>query len=219
MNNGKGSAEHRECTLPNPDKLPDPRTSSFSTKKAIVALARSIVCCIPPSSTWPSLRRRALHGSSSPHTEQQQEKPSIEVYLPAAKCEASGQALISVSSVSDSWYIASPSVTSVKTAELPVELLKTPNLYESLLCDDSIRLLRIYKGTSSDPVEVTLELARLNNPSLEYEALSYVWGSSVTSSYIIHQTTHTPIPVTKNLYDALKGLRQVEQDRVIWADA
>ena len=100
-----------------------------------------------------------------------------------------------------------------------MELLKTPNLYESLLCDDSIRLLRIYKGTSSDPVEVTLELARLNDPSLEYEALSYVWGSSVTSSYIIHQTTHTPIPVTKNLYDALKGLRQVEQDRVIWADA
>lgn len=97
--------------------------------------------------------------------------------------------------------------------------LKTPNLYKTLLCETSIRLLRIYKGTSSDPVEVTLELARLDDPSLEYEALSYVWGSSVTLSYIIHQTTQTPIPVTKNLYDALKGLRQVEQDRVIWADA
>lgn len=97
--------------------------------------------------------------------------------------------------------------------------LKTPDLYEPLLCEDSIRLLRIYKGTSSDPVEVTLELARMDDPSLEYEALSYVWGSSVTLSYIIHQTTQTPIPVTKNLYNALKGLRRFEQNRVIWADA
>jgi hypothetical protein len=100
-----------------------------------------------------------------------------------------------------------------------VEPLKTPNLYEILLCEDSIRLLRIYKGTPSDPVEVTLELARLGDLGLEYEALSYVWGSSVTVLHIIHQKTQTPIPVTKNLYNALKGLRQAEKDWVIWADA
>ena len=100
-----------------------------------------------------------------------------------------------------------------------MESLRTPNLYEHLICENSIRLLRIYKGISSDPVEVTLVLARLDDLSLEYRALSYVWGSSVTVSHIIHQTTQTPIPVTKNLYDALKGHRQVEQDRVIWAGA
>lgn len=219
MNTGKGSVKHRECTLPKPDKLPDQRTSSSSTRKAIVAWVGSIVCCILPSSAWPSLWRRAHPGSSSPHSEQQQEKPSIEVYLPAAKCEASSQVSIAYLSVHDSWNVASPSFTSVKTAELPVESLKTPNLYELLLCEDSIRLLRIYKGTSSDPVEVTLELARLGDQGLEYEALSYVWGSSVTVSHIIHQKTQTPIPVTKNLYNALKGLRQAEKDRIIWADA
>jgi hypothetical protein len=70
-----------------------------------------------------------------------------------------------------------------------VESLETLNLYEPLLCDDAIRLLHFYKGTSSDPIEVTLELARLDDPSLKYEALSYVWGSSVIISHITHQTT------------------------------
>lgn len=180
MNTEKGSVKHRECTLPDPDKLPDPRTSSSSTRKAIAAWVRSIVCCILPSSAWPSLRRRAHHGSSSPHSKQQQEQPGIEIYLPPAICEASSQVSITDSSINDGWSIGSPSVTFVKTAELPVETLKTPNLYEPLLFEDSIQLLRIYKGTSSDPVEVTLELARLDDSSLKYEALSYVWGPSVT---------------------------------------
>ncbi|KAH6639409.1 heterokaryon incompatibility protein-domain-containing protein [Boeremia exigua] len=85
--------------------------------------------------------------------------------------------------------------------------------------DNSIRLLRIHKGTTSDPIEVTLEFARLDDTSPEYEALSYVWGSSVPVSYIICRTTQTSITVTRNLYDALKGMRRVDRDRVMWVDA
>ncbi len=85
--------------------------------------------------------------------------------------------------------------------------------------EDSVRLLRLCKGELSDPVEVVLEFARLDDTIPEYEALSYVWGSNVTVSHIIHKTTQDHIPVTRNLYDALKGVRQTGQDRLIWVDA
>lgn len=84
--------------------------------------------------------------------------------------------------------------------------------------DNSIRLLRIYKGAPSAAVEVSLDFAHLTDTSPPYEALSYVWGSGGVS-HIVHQPTQMAIPVTRNLYDALKGVRQVEKDRVIWVDA
>ncbi|KAF3007814.1 hypothetical protein E8E13_010539 [Curvularia kusanoi] len=100
-----------------------------------------------------------------------------------------------------------------------LEPSKTPRLYEELPHDDSIRLLRIYRGTPEDTIEVTLELVQLNDANLEYEALSYAWGSNLKVSQITHKSTQTPIQVTKNLYDALKGLRRIDRDRAIWVDA
>jgi hypothetical protein len=130
MNTAKGSVKHRECTLPNPEKLPDPRTSSSSTRKAIIAWVGSVVCCILPSSAWPSYWRRTHYGSSDPHSEQQQqEQPSTKVYLPATKCETSSQLSIADLSINDSRVVTSPSFTSVKTADLSVESLETLNLY------------------------------------------------------------------------------------------
>lgn len=85
--------------------------------------------------------------------------------------------------------------------------------------ENSIRLLRIHKGNLSDPVEISLEFARLEHTSPTYEAISYVWGSTIKVSQILNKTTQTPIPVTRNLYEALKGVRKVEQDRVVWVDA
>ena len=86
-------------------------------------------------------------------------------------------------------------------------------------CSNSIRLLRIYKGSPTDPVEFSLEIACLDESVPEYEALSYVWGSNFQASYIIHRDRQEAISVTTNLHDALKGVRWCHQDRLIWVDA
>ena len=50
-----------------------------------------------------------------------------------------------------------------------------------------------------------------------YEALSYTWGSEQKSHSIV--CAGHSLPVTKNLYEALKRLRDREHRRTIWVDA
>ncbi|KAL2156615.1 hypothetical protein VTH82DRAFT_1360 [Thermothelomyces myriococcoides] len=50
-----------------------------------------------------------------------------------------------------------------------------------------------------------------------YETLSYVWGSPEKPHYV--STDKGDLPITRNLYMALKRLRDHSLDRVIWADA
>ncbi|KAF5644936.1 heterokaryon incompatibility protein [Fusarium sp. NRRL 52700] len=50
-----------------------------------------------------------------------------------------------------------------------------------------------------------------------YEALSYVWGGQDTPNMI--EVNGEIIQVTANLYEALRCLRQAEQDRILWVDA
>ncbi|KAJ4352678.1 hypothetical protein N0V95_004062 [Ascochyta clinopodiicola] len=95
----------------------------------------------------------------------------------------------------------------------------TPELYEYMPYNDSIRLLRIHSGNLTDPVEFTLEFARLDHPTPEYEALSYVWGPDVPASYIIHRISQEAIPVTPNLYEVLQNVRWCDRDRLLWVDA
>jgi hypothetical protein len=81
---------------------------------------------------------------------------------------------------------------------------------------DHIRLLGIEAGVDEHPIR-----CRLVTTSLEalppYEALSYTWGSTEQDSTIT--CDDVPMSVTCNLYDAIKYLRNPEQERIMWIDA
>lgn len=56
------------------------------------------------------------------------------------------------------------------------------------------------------------------HPKYNYEALSYVWGQSV-GNHTITLDGKRGVPVTDNLYAALRRLRRPDRQRTLWVDA
>ncbi|RSL57249.1 hypothetical protein CEP51_014271 [Fusarium floridanum] len=82
----------------------------------------------------------------------------------------------------------------------------------------TIRLLQLHGGTT-DPIQCSMFEACLKDPdrSVDYEALSYVWGSNHTDE-MIHVDGQI-LYITKSLHSALRHLRHRKDDRILWADA
>ncbi|CAI9627806.1 unnamed protein product [Alternaria burnsii] len=94
--------------------------------------------------------------------------------------------------------------------------------YRSLQHDDSIRLLVLHpslNGTDADPIRCTIQHAQLSDESLEYEAVSYTWGNAVQKQAIYFQHDTKELHVGQNCYNALRRLRRVHGDRLLWIDA
>jgi ankyrin repeat protein len=92
--------------------------------------------------------------------------------------------------------------------------------YEPLDLDQpAIRLVRILPGKADDDIECEIMSAFFNVPGAEmdYEALSYVWGSSDTPEGIT--LDGKSFKVTSNLYAALFHLRYEDEPRDMWIDA
>ncbi|KAJ8106890.1 hypothetical protein OPT61_g9243 [Boeremia exigua] len=211
----KGNSEHTPSIL---DERSTYNTTT-STKRTVTAWFRSFILCGQSPPTWRFLHRRS-HFEHSSHQNEHSPQSGFQVRLSTIRSLDISQTSVATFSIKDS-IRSTPGglIDNDKTEDVLEGSLITPQLYLAMPYDNSIRLLRICKGALSDPIEVALEFARLDDSIPEYEALSYVWGSSIRVSHIIHQTTQEPIPVTENLYDALKGLRQTGQDRLIWVDA
>lgn len=79
-----------------------------------------------------------------------------------------------------------------------------------------IRMLTILPGSVDDPINCTLEVQLLSDNPVE-ETLSYVWGNHGLREEI--QVNSRAISVTPNLFEALSGLRHIDQSRRIWVDA
>ena len=79
-----------------------------------------------------------------------------------------------------------------------------------------IRLLVIEPGLLDAELRCSLKHASLDD-SLDYEALSYAWGKSRRVRRICLNSQNTGI--ANNLYGALKRLRRVNSERVVWIDA
>jgi hypothetical protein len=79
-----------------------------------------------------------------------------------------------------------------------------------------IRLLHIEAGSDESPILVSLVPTKLDSAP-PYEGLSYTWGTVEFTSTIT--CDGLPLPVTQNLYDALKYLRQPDKERIMWIDA
>lgn len=89
-------------------------------------------------------------------------------------------------------------------------------IYQTLPPGNYIRYLVLEPGTRLDPIICGLEQANLDNAP-DFEAVSYVWGSSVKNDKITcnNKTTH----ITANLSEALRRVRDSAESRALWADS
>ncbi|PKS06248.1 hypothetical protein jhhlp_006994 [Lomentospora prolificans] len=87
--------------------------------------------------------------------------------------------------------------------------------------DASKNQLRVIEILPADdprsPIECRLLYVSLDHDALEYEALSYTWGDKANPETILLDGQH--VPVTTNLYAALRALRQPTRPRQLWIDA
>lgn len=82
-----------------------------------------------------------------------------------------------------------------------------------------IRLVRVSAGRWHDPIRCILIRRKLNNAAgqLPYRALSYVWGNSAVTDTI--DLEELPFQITLNLSCALRHLRKVDGEILLWVDA
>ena len=91
--------------------------------------------------------------------------------------------------------------------------------HESLdLEGPAFRLVRLCQGNDIDiRCELFHALLYPSEEAVEYEALSYTWGGTEKPENI--NISGSIMKVTKNLYLALRHLRRLDEDRVLWIDA
>ncbi|KAI8957120.1 HET-domain-containing protein [Daldinia sp. FL1419] len=97
-----------------------------------------------------------------------------------------------------------------------------------------IRLVTIHPGNFNDKIVISFCTSTFPNDTLQYEALSYVWGpkrrrtrvnvsedDSATTNGLrnIFKSKFTHIWITRNLDVALRHLRYAREPRVMWIDA
>ncbi|KAF5676608.1 heterokaryon incompatibility protein [Fusarium heterosporum] len=93
------------------------------------------------------------------------------------------------------------------------------HVYEPFSLDrPGFRLIRLEKG-SGTPLECHLFQAYLDDETtiIPYKALSYVWGSQDTPCEV--KVNGKAMFITESLHDALKHIRQPDEDEVLWVDA
>lgn len=78
------------------------------------------------------------------------------------------------------------------------------------------RLLTLFPGTGTDPINCQLDVHLLNNCP-RFEALSYYWGDPMPIAPITINAVTSK--VSRNLGVALQHLRQPQSPRVLWVDA
>jgi hypothetical protein len=85
--------------------------------------------------------------------------------------------------------------------------------------DDEIRLLKLLPGQHSEDTEVEISHAPfLPDNMLEYEAFSYVWGSTEDPRTINVRDTFegsAVLAITRNLDVALRHLRRTDEHRAV----
>ncbi|KAJ5999390.1 heterokaryon incompatibility protein-domain-containing protein [Penicillium sp. IBT 35674x] len=99
--------------------------------------------------------------------------------------------------------------------------------YLPLTQSHDIRLIDIIPGAFTDALQIRVFHCSLEEPHVpQYEALSYVWGSSDSPATVQVQlgldgggANSHEFPVTQNLAIALQHLRLPDSVRTVWADA
>lgn len=88
---------------------------------------------------------------------------------------------------------------------------------------DDIRLLTLQPGNKADNLEIIIQHCSLVTAAGQYDALSYVWGSTDNPVTITVRsallTEDSSLSVTQNLAVALKHLCSSNTPRTLWIDA
>jgi hypothetical protein len=111
------------------------------------------------------------------------------------------------------------------------------------ISSDQIRLILLSQGKASDPIHCSvkvMDIQKIVDQRLKFEALSYAWGNgnyreniylqdfsvpkegkSVDDMMLLmaQQTKPRPFAVRRNLYQALKQIRSEAKDVWLWVDA
>ncbi|KAK8132387.1 hypothetical protein PG999_000560 [Apiospora kogelbergensis] len=90
--------------------------------------------------------------------------------------------------------------------------------YEPLSAPDAFRLLVLEPGSSEDSLQCRMFQAT-HSRRLDYEALSYTWGSLDENGQPECFIDGNAVPIRRNLYEALRQLRWRHYERVLWIDA
>ncbi|KAK8112946.1 heterokaryon incompatibility protein-domain-containing protein [Apiospora sp. TS-2023a] len=80
-----------------------------------------------------------------------------------------------------------------------------------------IRTLHVLPGHGNQPISIKLKVQDLEDPSTNFIALSYVWGTETASEVV--QADKENIQVTVNLLNCLRHLRDTQHSLVLWVDA
>lgn len=96
-----------------------------------------------------------------------------------------------------------------------------PHIYDALPPTGTVhlatRLVMLAPGFGDQEIVCSLIPIDLKNNNIQYEALSYVWGTGMATSPV--RCGDGFISITSNLEVALKGLRLEKQSRLTWIEA
>ncbi|KUI55512.1 Heterokaryon incompatibility protein 6, OR allele [Cytospora mali] len=90
--------------------------------------------------------------------------------------------------------------------------------YTALPGERYIRVLELHPGAGNEPLLGALSVISLEGSTVDFEALSYVWGPNQIGG-IIEVDRGQCLKVGANLRDALYHLRHESKSRTIWIDA
>lgn len=94
------------------------------------------------------------------------------------------------------------------------------HVYVPLTFPTEIRIVVIAPAMDYDaPLQFSFIQAPLEAVECCYEALSYVWGPTISKHPVYHNNDGSRIYVTENLNDALRRLRHRLDPKWLWADA
>lgn len=91
--------------------------------------------------------------------------------------------------------------------------------YASLPEGRHIRVLELHAGTGDEPLHGTLSDVSLDDSTLEFEAVSYVWGAGYENAGTVDLGGGKCLELRPNLRDALYNLRHESAPRKLWIDA
>lgn len=92
-----------------------------------------------------------------------------------------------------------------------------PYQYTRLQSELQFRYLVLQPGTRGDTLECSLVESSLHDTTSTYEAISYVWGSSVRDREIL--CDGKALNITTNLFEVLQTFRLPDKPRSLWADS